>query len=119
MYYRIKIKSQKLIEDKYQEVTGYSAFVESRSLYNNTTSKKHYSKLQLLFTEDFNIIFPGHIKVKNKVKHYPVTLPILKDLKSGRYLISDMYLEFSDRYNRYKNDCKLNRKKMKLDKSNA
>ena len=119
MYYRIKIKNKKLVEDKYKDTTGYPAFIESRNLYTNTTSRKFDSKLQLLFTEDFNIIFPGHLKVKGKVKHYPVTLPILVELKTGRYLISDMYVDLHERYNRYKNKCKLNRKKTKIDISNA
>lgn len=119
MYYRIKIKNKKLVEDKYKDTTGYSAFIESRNLYTNTTSRKLDSKLQLLFTGDFNIIFPGHLKVKGKVKHYPVTLPILVELKTGRYLISDMYVDLHERYNRYKNKCKLNRKKTKIGTSNA
>ena len=119
MYYRIKIKNKKLVEDKYKDTTGYPAFIESRKLYTNTTSSKFDSKLQLLFTEDFNIIFPGHLKVKGKVKHYPVTLPILVELKTGRYLISDMYVDLHERYNRYKNKCKLNRKKTQVAVNNA
>lgn len=119
MYYRIKIKNKKLVEDKYKDTTGCPAFIESRNLYTNTTSRKLDSKLQLLFTEDFNIIFPGHIKVKGKIKHYPGTLPILVELKTGRYLISDMYVDLHERYDRYKNKCKLNRKKTKIDTSNA
>ena len=119
MYYRIKIKNKKLVEDKYKDTTGFSAFIESRNLYTNTTSRKLDSKLQLLFTEDFNIIFPGHLKVKGKVKYYPVTLPILVELKTGRYLISDMYVDLHERYNRYKNKCKLNRKKTQVAVNNA
>lgn len=57
MYYRIKIKNKKLVEDKYKDTTGFSAFIESRNLYTNTTSRKLDSKLQLLFTEDLILYF--------------------------------------------------------------
>lgn len=97
-YYQIKIKDKSLLEDKYKETTGESAVIVHRKTVPKTVKDRKPKKLRILFCYDYNIILAWNLVLKDKVKHFPLMLPILEDAENGIFYIADMYVENSERY---------------------
>lgn len=86
------------MEDKYKETTGESAIITHHKTSPKTIKDRRAKYFRILFCNDFNIILNKQWKFKNKVKYFPLLLPIVEDIDNGDFYISSLYVESSERY---------------------
>lgn len=109
-YYRVKIKDESLLEDKYKETTGESAIITHRKIVPKTVEDRKEKKLQILFCYDFNIILGRNLNFKNKIKNFPLITPILKSLDNNEFFISELYVENTKQYTKQLEKYRNNKK---------
>jgi len=100
-YYRIRIKDKTLLEDKYKEFTGESAIIVQHKTVPKTIKDRIPKKLRILFCYDYNITLEWNLVFKDKIKHFPLMLPVLEEIDTNNYYISDLYVNKSESYKKH------------------